>query len=133
MASILKVDELQGITAAGDITVTSEGGAATQSLQQGLLKVWRLDETLVTTSLFSVDSINTSSTTDVSTGRMYISFSNAFAATNYPAIGNVSGGSVDDSIMTHAGSCQTGRDELTNYDTNYKDQPLSYSAFGDLA
>ena len=40
MASILKVDELQGITAAGDITVTSEGGAATQSLQQGLAKAW---------------------------------------------------------------------------------------------
>ena len=38
MASILKVDELQGIATAGDITVTSEGGAATQSLQQGLAK-----------------------------------------------------------------------------------------------
>ena len=38
MASILKVDELRGIASAGDITVTSEGGAATQSLQQGLAK-----------------------------------------------------------------------------------------------
>ena len=38
MASILKVDALQGITSAGDITVTSAGGAATQSLQQGLSK-----------------------------------------------------------------------------------------------
>ena len=38
MASILKVDAMQGVTAAGDITITSEGGAATQSLQQGLAK-----------------------------------------------------------------------------------------------
>jgi hypothetical protein len=29
MASILKVDSMQGVTSAGDITITSEGGAAT--------------------------------------------------------------------------------------------------------
>ena len=29
MASILKVDEMQGVTSAGDITITSEGGSAT--------------------------------------------------------------------------------------------------------
>ena len=28
MASILKVDEMQGVTSAGDITITSEGGSA---------------------------------------------------------------------------------------------------------
>ena len=39
MSTIL-VDNLTGKTSAGDITVTSEGGAATQSLQQGLAKVW---------------------------------------------------------------------------------------------
>ena len=37
--SEIKVDTLTGKTSAGDITVTSEGGAATQSLQQGLAKV----------------------------------------------------------------------------------------------
>jgi hypothetical protein len=35
MASILKVDAMQGVTSAGDITITSEGGAATMQLQQG--------------------------------------------------------------------------------------------------
>ena len=60
MASILKVDELRGIASAGDITVTSEGGAATQSLQQGLAKAWA-DVTSVT----SVgDSLNVASLTD---------------------------------------------------------------------
>ena len=39
MSTIL-VDNLTGKTSAGDITVTSEGGAATQSLQQGLAKAW---------------------------------------------------------------------------------------------
>jgi hypothetical protein len=37
MSTIL-VDNLTGKTSAGDITVTSEGGAATMQLQQGLAK-----------------------------------------------------------------------------------------------
>ena len=40
MASILKVDDLRGNTAAGNITITSEGGAATMQLQQGVAKAW---------------------------------------------------------------------------------------------
>ena len=36
MASILKVDDLRGNTAAGNITITSEGSSATMQLQQGL-------------------------------------------------------------------------------------------------
>ena len=40
MASILKVDEMQGVTSAGDITITGEG-TATMQLQQGLcVKMW---------------------------------------------------------------------------------------------
>ena len=39
MASILKVDEMQGVTSAGDITITGEGTAVMQ-LQQGLCKLW---------------------------------------------------------------------------------------------
>ena len=38
--SEIKVDTLTGKTTAGDITVTSEGGAATMQLQQGLAKAW---------------------------------------------------------------------------------------------
>jgi len=41
MSTIL-VDNLTGKTSAGSITVTSEGGAATQSLQQELLDLERL-------------------------------------------------------------------------------------------
>jgi len=39
MASILKVDELQGITSAGDITVTSEGGQQRNHFSRGWLNV----------------------------------------------------------------------------------------------
>ena len=71
MASILKVDALQGITAAGDITVTSEGGAATQSLQQGLAKVWSNYSGSGTTFR---DSFNCASATDNGTGDYTNSF-----------------------------------------------------------
>jgi hypothetical protein len=82
MASILKVDALQGITAAGDITVTSEGGAATQSLQQGLAKVWAN-----TSSSAITDSLNTSSFTDNSTGNHTVGISNAMGNTTYGITG----------------------------------------------
>ena len=40
MASILKVDELQGIATAKTVTVTV-GASVTQSLEQGLAKSWQ--------------------------------------------------------------------------------------------
>ena len=65
MASILKVDELRGIASAGNITITSEGGAATMQLQKGVAKAWFQ----VNMSSFStVASFNTASVTDVGTG-----------------------------------------------------------------
>ena len=80
MASILKVDELQGITAAGDITVTSEGGAATQSLQQGLAKAWSNIDGTGTVS--ARDSLNTSSITDNATGDYSSNFTNSLENVN---------------------------------------------------
>ena len=86
MASILKVDAMQGVTAAGDITITSEGGAATQSLQQGLAKCWANIDGTGTIALR--DSLNVSSLTDDGTGAYDTNFSNSFNSTNYCAIGN---------------------------------------------
>ena len=81
MASILKVDEMQGVTSAGDITITSEGGAATQSLQQGLAKMFHVfnGEGTVSTS----DSFNVSSLTDIGTGDYTTTFSSAFSSVNF--------------------------------------------------
>jgi len=81
MASILKVDELRGIVSAGDITVTSEGGAATQSLQQGLAKAWVGFNTITSTSIF--DSHNVASLTDNGTAYTTINFSSNLNSTGY--------------------------------------------------
>ena len=78
MASILKVDEMQGVTSAGDITITSEGGSATQSLQQGVAKAWGNVDGDTGPTLR--DSLNVASLTDVGTGRYDFNFSNSFRA-----------------------------------------------------
>jgi len=85
MASILKVDELRGIASAGDITVTSEGGAATQSLQQGLAKAW----SEFITSVAINDSFNVASMSDEGVGDYQTNLTNSMASTAYVAIGDV--------------------------------------------
>jgi len=79
MASILKVDAMQGVTSAGDITVTSEGGAATQSLQQGLAKAW----VKANTAAVVADSINVSTGVDNGTGDYQFNLSSSMANTEY--------------------------------------------------
>ena len=84
MASILKVDAMQGVTSAGDITITSEGGAATQSLQQGLAKVWvNLNGT---GTIATRDSFSVASAVDNGTGAYTINFSNAMNNSNYSSV-----------------------------------------------
>jgi len=79
MASILKVDELRGIVSAGDITVTSEGGAATMQLQQGLAKSWYcVDEAdQILDDSFAVSSLTDNASADTS-ANMTNNFNNAF-------------------------------------------------------
>ena len=81
MASILKVDELRGIASAGDITITSEGGAVTQSLQQGLSKAWVNWNGTGTVAVS--DSLNTSSITDRATGKYTANINNAMSNAVY--------------------------------------------------
>ena len=79
MASILKVDDLRGNTAAGNITITSEGGAATMQLQQGVAKQWcAVDQTGFTVN----DSFNTASVTDNGTGDFNPNFTNNMGSAN---------------------------------------------------
>lgn len=87
MASILKVDELRGIVSAGDITVTSEGGAATQSLQQGLAKAWAtINGSSGTPSL--TFSLNCASNTDLGVGSYRTNLTSALSSANYPITTN---------------------------------------------
>ena len=79
--SQIKVDTLTGKTTAGDITVTSEGGAATMQLQQGLAKAWVGFNTITSTSIF--DSHNVASLTDNGTAYTTINFSSNLNSTGY--------------------------------------------------
>jgi|TARA_R100000479_G_C6275744_1_gene161121 hypothetical protein len=81
MASILKVDEMQGVTSAGDITITSEGGSATMQLQQGVAKHWTQFTQQSTQTLN--DSFNCSAITDNGVGSTVLSFSNNMASSNF--------------------------------------------------
>lgn len=90
MASELQVDELKGVTADGNITITSEGGSATMQLQQGVIKSWA---SINGTSTPSVrDSFNVASLTDGGTGKMEPNTTNAFSSTDSMV---VSGGSAN--------------------------------------
>jgi len=80
MASILKVDDLRGNTAAGDITITGEGGAATMQLQQGVMKCWL--NWRYTSNTYD-ESFNISSGTDNGTGDYTHAFSNNMNNANY--------------------------------------------------
>ena len=131
--SEIKVDNLTGKTSAGDITVTSEGGAATQSLQQGLAKAWRLDETLSDAVHVAEDSFNISSTSDINTGDLHISFTNVFSANNYCSVATQAAASANDIVTTRYGDSNSAKDDLRNYDGAYKDSPICYTTHGDLA
>lgn len=74
-------DKLTGKTSAGDVDITSEGGAVTMQLQQGLLKAWvNLDGT---GTIAVLDSLNIASVTDDGGGAYINAFTNSFNNVNY--------------------------------------------------
>ena len=84
MASILKVDELQGITTANDITVTV-GATATMSLEQGLAKSYvQFDGDAATPA--ANKSLNHSSIVDEGTGDYSVTVSSAFDGVDYGVV-----------------------------------------------
>ena len=82
------------IDASEQITVASEGGAVTTSVQQGLAKVWVNFNG--TGTIAARDSFNFSSLTDNGTGDYTVTLSNAMSSADYAALatcGLDSGGS----------------------------------------
>ena len=77
--SEIKVDTLTGKTSAGDITVTSEGAAATMQLQQGLAKAW-MSLNASANPVAIRGSFNISSVTDVVTGSQEPAVTNVFSS-----------------------------------------------------
>ena len=88
MSTIL-VDTLTGKTSAGNITVTSEGGAATMQLQQGLVKTWVNFNG--TGTIAARDSFGVSTLADNGTGIYSVGFVSAMSNSDY-AMSGVSGG-----------------------------------------
>ena len=78
-------DKLTGKTAAGDVTITSEGGSATMQLQQGLVKAFcQVDQSVPTVN----DSFNESSFTDVAASEQELNVTNLMASVNYNVFGH---------------------------------------------
>jgi len=82
--STIIADNLTGKTAAGNVTVTSEGGAATFQLQQGLIKCWIQHDAGQTVT----DSLNVSSISDDGTGDYSSTFSNNMSNAGYAIAGS---------------------------------------------
>ena len=81
-------NKLTGKTAAGNVTITSEGGSATMQLQQGVVKVWcTADEN---PSVTTRDSFNMSSLTDNSASDTSYTFTNAMNNSDFSAAGMAS-------------------------------------------
>ena len=77
MTSELRVDNLKGSTTGGSINVLGEGTSVTTNLQQGLAKTW----TFCTDNVIT-DSLNASSSSDVTTGKYTITLTNNTATAN---------------------------------------------------
>ena len=91
-------NKLTGKTAAGDVTITSEGGSATMQLQQGVAKAWAtVDAYQATTGTTS--SFNISSTTDDGTGLWDNAFVNNMDSTPYAVSQMGTGGGDTDSYI----------------------------------
>ena len=135
MASILKVDALQGVTAAGSILVTGEGNSTTTNLQQGLAKCWfNFDQDAPAVD----NSFNVASVTDTGTGIFDPQWNNNFADVNYACAGM--GGDTfiitlddghEETVLTTTSDCQMkaqqGGGGLTD------NEQTMVIAFGDLA
>ena len=75
-------DKLTGKTSAGDVDVTSEGGAVTMQLQQGLAKAWVYG--VGTGTIAIQDSFNIASISDSGTGEYGNNFTSSMNSASYP-------------------------------------------------
>ena len=132
MASILKVDELQGVTAAGSILVTGEGNSTTTNLQQGLCKQW-IDYGGDISSIN--DSFNVSSLGDISTGKGRVNFSNLPSSANYALSNNSQAASTNTGKSIASANATTSLYDNETYESDSITDSHSVNSLmhGDLA
>jgi len=129
MSSII-ADNLTGKTAAGNVTVTSEGGAATQSLQQGLSKAWlNLNGT---GTIAIVESLNIASVADNGTGQYTATYTSSMSVAENAITGSVGTNSnvMHCATVLATSSFKTEHRDFANTLTDLK--PMT-SVHGDLA
>ena len=138
MSSKILVDELAGKTAAGNITVTSEGGSATMQLQQGVVKAWAAFQQSGTHSVY--DDLNFSSLSDLGAGQTRWVFTNNMNNVNYATIGmsgeRGGGGNRAMGLKGDSANPATTGFDIANFtlsSTAIDDTGLSISVMGDLA
>ena len=135
--STIIADNLTGKTAAGNVTVTSEGGAATFQLQQGLAKAWG-DFELSGTHAFT-DSFNMSSITDNAVGKTTLAPTNNMSSANYGCSGITyradTTNAYSTSVTIGASKTSSSIPLFVMYTTNFNDSPedTHLIAHGDLA
>jgi len=133
--SEIKVDTLTGKTSAGDITVTSEGGAATQSLQQGLAKAWCRYNSVTSTSFY--DSFNCASLVDYETAYTGINLISVMSSANWSSV--TSGGTDTYRIILDTVGASTKTTSLVRAYASHHDgtgldiDDGNMTALGDLA
>jgi len=130
--STVIADNLTGKTAAGNVTVTSEGGAATFQLQQGLAKAWvRIDGT--GTAAID-DSLNCGSLIDNGTGNYSVArVNNMSSADTYYVIEGQYINSQNTNGTDWSGTT-TATVQYKVYDSSATDRdPVGYLLVGDLA
>ena len=132
MASELQVDELKGVTADGNITITSEGGSATMQLQQGLLKMWVMFNG--SSAPTTADSLNVDSLTDNGSGDYTINRTNAMNNANYSTSSMCDENGV---VFINTGTYSTTANEIHVKDSNSQSKNdydrIGVHVAGDLA
>lgn len=133
MSTIL-VDNLTGKTSAGSITVTSEGGAATQSLQQGLAKAWCY---ISSSGTVVSDSLNIGSVTDNGVGHYQPNFSSNMSNSTYNHAMTTGQHALSHNCSTDASSAATSSFRIrvaNNSESATQDHANTYGLIhGDLA
>jgi len=128
-------NKLTGKTAAGNVTITSEGGSATMQLQQGVVKHWVNMNAGTTIN----DSFNTASITDNGTGDHASTMTNAMSNINYVVTGSNIGSPSNDSgeiaiSAQHAHTTTKYEFKTRNNNGSYYDNDINgLHLSGDLA
>ena len=93
-ATAISISATEVVTLLTSAVATSEGGAVTTNIAQGLAKVWcHLD---LNTENTIDDSLNTATITDSSTGRFLVTNTSAMASINYTITGSCWNGNNDE-------------------------------------